>query len=144
MKVSTKGRYALRAMLELAKKYGEKRLSLKELAEAQGISPKYLEHIMSRLLKIGYIKSKRGCLGSYELEREPKEYTVWDILCRTEGPLLLAECYHADHENKCIRCNDCPASPFWMGLEKVMKEYTSKVTLADLIVSEQDGSEIQK
>ena len=93
MKISTKGRYALRLMLDLSNNEQDKFISLKEIAQRQDISIKYLEQIITLLCKVGYLKSLRGSQGGYKLAKSPSEYTVGDILRITEGDLAPVSCY---------------------------------------------------
>jgi len=132
MKVSTKGRYALRLMLELAQHDKDEFVSLKEIAERQEISVKYLEQIITVLCRIGFLKSLRGSQGGYKLAKSPEEYTVGDILRITEGNLAPVACLE-DEINGCLRYNKCKTIDFWQGLYNVVNDYVDSVTLADLL-----------
>lgn len=131
MKISTKGRYALRVMIDLALNNNEKYISLKDIAERQEISNKYLEQIISLLNKAGYLETARGNTGGYKLAKEPKEYTVGDILRATEGD--LAPIYCLTEAGECDRQKGCKTYSFWKGLDDVINEYIDSKTLQDLI-----------
>lgn len=132
MKVSTKGRYALRMMIDLAENSSGQFVALKDVSLRQGISLKYLEQIVTTLGKAGFIKSLRGPFGGYILSRDPAEYTVGAILRATEGPLAPVSCLE-DEENECIRYSHCSTVDFWAGLYDVINVYVDSVTLADLV-----------
>lgn len=132
MKVSTKGRYALRIMIDLAEHGSGEYMRLKDISERQGITLKYLEQIMPMLTKAGYVKSCRGNNGGYLLSKRPEEYIVGDILRAAEGNLEPIPCL-ADTPNQCERYEHCKTLAFWDGLSKVINDYIDKYTLADLI-----------
>ena len=131
MKISTKGRYALRVMIDLATHDNGKYISLKEIAGRQEISNKYLEQIISLLNKAGYLETARGNTGGYKLSKKPKDYTVGDILRANEGD--LAPIYCLTEEGECNKQKDCRTYSFWKGLDNVINEYIDSKTLADLI-----------
>lgn len=131
MKISTKGRYALRVMIDLALNSNEKYISLNDIAKRQEISNKYLEQIISLLNKAGYLLTARGNAGGYKLAKEPKEYNIGDILRATEGDLALIYCLTEDGE--CNKQKDCKTFSFWKGLDNVINEYVNSKTLEDLI-----------
>ena len=131
MKISTKGRYAVRLMLDLALDDGESPIRLKEIAERQGISDKYLEQIISSLKKAGYVKSLRGAQGGYMLAREPKTYTVGTILRLTEGSMKPVACLE-DEPNQCSKAGECVTLRLWKMLDEAMESVLDKVTLQDL------------
>lgn len=131
MKISTKGRYALRVMTDLAINSNGKYISLKDIAKRQEISNKYLEQIISLLNKAGYLETARGYMGGYKLARTPKEYTIGDILRATEGD--LAPIYCLTDEGNCNKKLDCRTYSFWKGLDDVINEYVDSKTLEDLI-----------
>ena len=135
MKVSTKGRYALRIMLDLAMHNSGDLVPLKDIAKRQGITLKYMEQIISPLSKAGFVQSLRGSAGGYRLARNPSEYTVGSILRVLEGPLAPTACLETD-VNECPRVDSCPTISFWNGLNKVINEYVDSVTLADLVWQE--------
>ena len=131
MKISTKGRYALRVMIDLALNSSEKYITSKEIAERQEISNKYLEQIIAMLNKAGYLETARGNMGGYKLAKNPNEYIVGDILKATEGELTPINCL--TEEGKCKRQEECKTHSFWKGLDDVINEYINSKTLEDLI-----------
>ncbi len=131
MRISTKGRYALRIMIDLAVNGNGNYISLKSIADRQGISNKYLEQIISLLNKAGFLEVARGNAGGYRLAREPKEYTVGDILRASEGDLSPVYCL--TEEGECVKKNDCKTYDFWEGLDNVINEYVDSKTLEDLL-----------
>ncbi len=132
MKVSTKGRYALRMLLDLAENQGEGYVSLKDIAERQGISKKYLEQIVPILNKSEILKTNRGYQGGYRLSQSPSKYTVGMILRLTEGSLAPVPCVEHD-PIECERSADCLTLPVWEGLYKVVTEYLDGITLQDIL-----------
>ena len=136
MKVSTKGRYAIRVMLDLAVNDTGEYIPLKEVAERQGITLKYLEQIIILLKRAGYLKSSRGNGGGYKLSTAPEEYGIGDILRTTEGNLSPTVCLE-DEKNMCPRSIECPTLKFWTGLDKVISDYVDNITIKDLM-DEQD------
>ena len=131
MKISTRGRYALRLMLDLAKNQTGEPVSLKDIATRQGISDKYLEQIISVLNKAGYVKSVRGAQGGYILTRKTEEYTVGMILRLTEGSLAPVAC--VEEENCCERMQDCATLYVWRKMNDAINEVVDGITLADLV-----------
>ena len=131
MKISTKGRYALRVMIDLAINNNGKYISLKEISQRQEISNKYLEQIISLLNKAGYLETARGNMGGYRLSKKPSEYKVGDILRATEGDLAPIYCLTEDGE--CDKKSNCKTYSFWQGLDDVINEYIDGKTLEDLI-----------
>ena len=131
MKISTKGRYALRVMIDLAINSNGKYISLKDIAERQEISNKYLEQIISLLNKAGYLETARGHMGGYKLSKPPKDYKIGDILRVTEGDLAPIQCLM--HDSECKRQKECKTYSFWKGLDDVITEYVDSKTLEDLI-----------
>lgn len=130
MKISTKGRYALRVMIDLAVNDKGDYVSLKDIANRQEVSLKYLEQIMAMLNKAGYVKSTRGNNGGYRLAKSPEEYKVGDILRKTEGDLAPIACVGGE---ECGKRENCKTFKFWQGLDNVINEYVDSKTLADLI-----------
>lgn len=130
MKISTKGRYALRVMIDLAINNGEDYISIKDISVRQGISNKYLEQIIAMLNKAGYLKTARGNNGGYKLAKKPKEYVVGDILRATEGDLAPIACVTGE---QCSNKANCKTFSFWKGLDDVINEYVDSKTLEDLI-----------
>lgn len=136
MRISTKGRYAIRLMIDLAEHDDGSLISLRDVAERQGISAKYLEQIVGLLSKAGLLRSGRGPQGGYRLARAPEEYTMGEILRLTEGNLAPVSCLE-DRENQCERCNECATLDFWAGLYAAINQYIDRFTLADLVSTEQ-------
>lgn len=132
MKISTKGRYALRVMLELAKNVEAKPISVKEIAARQEISDKYLEQIISMLNRAGYVKSIRGPQGGYHLTKTPKEYTVGMILRTIEGSLAPVECLEYE-VNTCERKDYCPTLKVWEKLYAAINDVVDNITLQDIL-----------
>jgi len=132
MKISTKGRYALRMLIDLAKNQGDGFVALKDIAERQGISKKYLEQIVPFLNKSDILLTNRGFQGGYRLAKSPDCYTAGEILRLTEGSLSPVACIQQDAV-KCSRSTDCPTLPLWKGLNNVINEYLDSVTLQDLL-----------
>jgi Rrf2 family protein len=132
MKISTKGRYALRMMLDLAEHQGDGFIALKDIAERQDISKKYLEQIIPVLNHGGILLTNRGYQGGYRLARTPHQYTVGEILRLTEGSLSPVACLD-QQPNQCARCGECATLPVWQGLEKIVNEYLDGITLQDIL-----------
>jgi len=132
VKVSTRGRYALRLMIDLAENNTGDYISLKDISARQEISTKYLEQIVTQLSKAGFLKSVRGPQGGYMLAKDPKKYSVGSILRITEGSLSPISCIE-DKPNQCSRCAGCPTVDFWQGLNQTINDYVDKYTLDDLI-----------
>lgn len=132
MKISTKGRYALRLMLDLAQNHSGEYMPLKEVAQRQNIPVKYLEQIVTLLSRAGYIKSVRGNSGGYKLSKSAQEYRVGDILRVAEGSLVPVACL-TDSPNQCPRYKECLTLPLWEGLNKTINDYVDRFTLADLL-----------
>ncbi len=131
MKISTKGRYALRIMIDLAINSNGKFISLKDIAQRQDISNKYLEQIISLLNKAGFLETARGYTGGYKLAKNPKDYKIGDILRASEGDLAPIYCLTGAEE--CDKQKDCKTYSFWKGLDNVINEYIDSKTLEDLI-----------
>lgn len=136
MKISTKGRYALRLMIDLVQNQGEGYITLKEISARQDVTVRYLELIIAVLLKAGFVQSFRGKSGGYRLTRLPREYTAGAILKLTEGDLFPVSCMGAE-ENPCPRAPHCQTLPFWEGLYQVIENYLESVTLEDLAAQQQ-------
>ena len=131
MKISTKGRYALRMMVDIAQQGRECPVALREIAQRQGISVKYLEQIAAVLTRAGYLKSVRGAQGGYILTREPKEYTAGEILRLTEGNLAPVECLEAE-KNLCPWAEHCTTLRLWEELNQAVRQVVDGRTLEDL------------
>ncbi|MDF2540215.1 MAG: transcriptional regulator, BadM/Rrf2 family [Herbinix sp.] len=130
MKISTKGRYALRLMLDLALNNTGEYITIKSIATRQEISEKYLEQIISLLNRAGYVKSVRGAQGGYKLAMNPEEYTVGMILRLTEGSLAPVDCLDNDD---CSRNNGCVTREIWIELYDAIRSVVDRITLQDLI-----------
>ena len=139
MKVSTKGRYALRLMIDLAQNQDEGRQSLTSISKRQNISLKYLEQLVRLYNKAGYIKRTRGAQGGYELAKPASEYIIGDILRVAEGPLAPTSCLSTP-TNECAHYEKCSTIHFWEGLRDVINNYVDSVTLADLV--DQNGQHV--
>lgn len=135
MKVSTKGRYALRLMLDLAMQKPEVPIRLKDVAARQEISVKYLESIAGVLTKAGYIRSLRGPQGGYLLRYSPDQYKVGDILRLTEGSMVPVECLETKGK-RCQRSENCTTLRLWKELDQAVKNVIDHYTLADLVTWE--------
>lgn len=132
MLVSTKGRYALRIMLELGKYDPKQYISLPLIAEKQEVSEKYLESIVSVLVKGGLVEGLRGKNGGYRLSRPMQEYSVGEILRLTEGSLAPVACLE-NEKNTCPRAAACSTLPMWERLDELINSYLDSVTLSDLL-----------
>lgn len=132
MKISTKGRYAMRMLLDLAIHHEEGFVSLKEIAERQNISKKYLEQIVPLLNKSGILKTNRGNKGGYMLTCNAADITVGDILRATEGTLAPVACLEFE-PNECPRAAECSTLYVWEGLYKSITSYLDGITLQDII-----------
>ena len=132
MMVSTKGRYALRVMIDLAEHDDGRFIPLKEIAARQGISEKYLESIISVLVKAGLVEGQRGKGGGYRLSRELKDYSVGEILRLSEGSLAPVACLDGG-ANSCPRAEKCQTLPMWEKLDDLINGYLDSVSLADLL-----------
>ena len=130
MKISTKGRYALRIMIDIAKNCENDYVSIKSISERQNISNKYIEQIVSKLVKSNLLLTSRGHTGGYKLSRKPSEYKVGEILRVAEGDLNVIDCVH-DYD--CPRKNECTLYYFWKGLDSVIREYADSYTLEELL-----------
>ncbi len=132
MMISTKGRYALRIMIDLAMHENGEFVSLKDVAEKNDISMKYLEIIVSSLNKGKMLESQRGKAGGYRLARKPEEYTVASILKLMEGSLAPVNCLEGDNKG-CEKAEHCTTLPLWSKLDQIIEEYLESVTLKDLM-----------
>lgn len=140
MIVSTKGRYALRVMIDLAEHQAERYVPLKEVAARQDISEKYLENILKVLVQNGFLEGLRGKGGGYRLTRSPDQYTVAEILLLTEGSLAPVSCL-TPGAPACERMANCRTYTMWKGLNDLIADYFGKITLADLAAPEQEGND---
>lgn len=140
MLISTKGRYALRVMVDLAEHPNEGFIPLKVIANRQEISEKYLENIIKLLVKAKFLNGLRGKGGGYRLTRVPEEYTVGAILQLTEDSLAPVVCLE-ENAAVCSRMAECRTLSLWQGLDKVIRDYLNSVTLADLMRRDDPGTD---
>ena len=136
MKISTKGRYALRLLVDLAQHEDNGFITLKDIASRQNISKKYLEQIVPVLNKANIVQSNRGFQGGYRLAKHPQEITVYDVLTATEGSLSSVACLDAP-TNTCPRKQDCTTLFVWEGLNQVINNYLKSISLLDILNHEQ-------
>ena len=132
MLISTKGRYALRVMVDLALHKDGNYIPLNDIAERQNISEKYLEGIVAALSRSGFLQTQRGRGGGYRLARRPEEYAVGDILRAAEGSIAPVSCVKSG-ETECPNADNCLTLPLWKELDRVMNDYLDSITLANLI-----------
>lgn len=132
MILSTKGRYGLKMMFELAKKHGSGTMSLKDIAKKQELSETYLEQLISHLRKAGLVNSIRGAQGGYELSRAPAEISVGEIIRTLEGPLAPSDCV-LDGEPECTRADCCVTRPIWERIMESINSVIDSITLQDMI-----------
>lgn len=132
MKISTKGRYALRMLIDLAEHQNNEYIALKDIAARQNISKKYLEQIIPILNRADILIANRGYQGGYKLAKSPDKYTVGDILRLTEGSLSPVACLDQNPIN-CSKSADCQTLPIWRGLKKVICDYLDGITLQDIL-----------
>lgn len=132
MKISTKGRYALRLMIDIAMHEGGEPIRIKDISKRQEVSEKYLEQIIAILNKAGYVRSVRGPRGGYLLARQPKDYTAGMILRLTEGSMAPVSCLEFE-ENDCTRQEQCATLELWKRLDTAIREVVDSVTLEDLV-----------
>ena len=140
MKISTKGRYALRLMIDLAQHDAGGYIPLRDISKRQQISAKYLEQIVVQLSRAGFVISTRGAQGGYQLARHPSEYTVGDILRLTEDSLAPVTCL-GPGAAPCAKAAECRTRSLWQGLDKVIRDYLDSVTVADLMASGGAGND---
>ena len=140
MLISTKGRYALRVMVDLAEHREEGYIPLKAVAQRQDISEKYLEAIIKLLVRAGLLSGLRGKGGGYKLTKDPAQYTVGDILRLTEDSLAPVACLGLGAA-PCVKAAECRTRSLWQGLDKVIRDYLDSVTVADLMASGGAGND---
>jgi Rrf2 family protein len=131
MRLSTRTRYAIRAIIEMAENYGKGPLQLKSIAQHQDISVKYLEQIVATLKTGGFIKSMRGAKGGYILAKPPNRIKLIDVFDYLEGPISTVEC--VENEDYCVRSADCVARQLWQQVNDAIKDVLSSITLQDLV-----------
>ena len=135
MMISSRGRYALRVLTDLAENGGSGYIAMREVAERQGISLKYVEKIMPLLVSSHMVEGIHGKGGGYRLTRKPSEYSIGEILRLTEGGLAPVSCLE-DGSEGCVRTEKCRAFPIWNELNDLINDYLDRKTLADLMVRE--------
>lgn len=140
MLISTRGRYALRVMIDLAEHRSEDYVPLKEIAQRQELSEKYLESIIKLLVKENLLRGLRGKGGGYKLTRSPDLYTVGSILRLTEGTLSPVTCLEEGAVH-CGRMAECRTLPVWQGLDKAIYDYLESYTIADLMRADEPGND---
>jgi Rrf2 family protein len=141
MKLSTKGKYGVRAVFEIARHYGKGPITIKEIAERQGISFSYLEQILHKLGKAGVIESVRGPAGGYLLSRRPAELTIGDIVRTLEGPIALSHCLEPGESGDCNQADDCVARMVWAKVGAKIEEALDSISFDDLLKQRQDRKE---
>ena len=132
MKISTKGRYALRVLIDLAEHKDDGFVALRDIALRQDISKKYLEQIIPILNRSGILLTNRGHQGGYKLAKAPSEIIIGEVLRNTEGSLAPVSCLEQS-PNQCKRCHECVTLPIWVGLERVVNQYLDGITLNDIL-----------
>lgn len=144
MKLTTKSRYGVRAIFDIAYHAGGLPAQIKDISDRQRISPRYLEQIFQKLKKVGILGSKRGPKGGYFLLKEPKDITVYDIISSTEGPIELVFCVGEDEEGEtctALECNlkdGCVASPLWKDMGDKIANIFRETTIQDLCKKAED------
>ncbi len=133
MKLSTKGKYGVRAVFEVAKRFGQGPITIKEIAERQGISFSYLEQILNRLGRAGVIESVRGPGGGYLLGGKPAELTVGDVVRALEGPIALSHCLEPGESGECTQADDCVARMVWAKVGAKIEEALDSISFDDLL-----------
>jgi len=134
MKLSTRGRYACRALIELAREYGKGTIPIDRIAEKQSISKRYLEHIFARLREAGIVTGTRGSKGGYVLNRDPSEITAGEVVRAVEGPLGPVHC--VDDPTYCDKVGQCATHNLWKLAAKALNELLDRYTVADLLAEE--------
>lgn len=132
MKISTKGHYGVQAMFDLAQHFGEGPISLKSVAERQGLSEHYLEQLIAGLRKAGLVKSVRGAQGGYILSRDPAEIKVGDIIRVLEGPIAPVECVNEEDAEQCMKADFCITKNVWEKVKDSIVEVVDSISLADM------------
>lgn len=133
MRISTKGRYALRMLVDLAEHQNDGYVALKDIAKRQNISKKYLEQIVPVFNKSNILRTNRGFQGGYRLAVEPSKCTVGEVIRLTEGTVSPLACIDDDGEVNCERCNECPTLFVWQGLKDVVSNYLDSITIQDIL-----------
>ncbi|MBQ7202416.1 MAG: Rrf2 family transcriptional regulator [Eubacterium sp.] len=140
MKISTKGRYAVRMLVDLAEHQQNGYVALKDIAARQEISKKYLEQIVAILNRPGFLQTNRGQNGGYRLAKPADRYTVGDILRITEGGIAPVACLE-DEVNHCEKAKNCATLPVWAELNRIISEYLDSVTIQDILDKQRESYE---
>jgi len=140
MKLSTRSRYGLRAVLELALEYGNGPIQIRTIADREDISSKYLEQLMSTMKSYGLVRSVRGPKGGYLLGKAPSEIKLSDVFAALEGPMVTTEC--VEHPEFCVRCTDCATRQVWAQLQSAVLSVLDSQTLQDLVDKSQKGDNV--
>ncbi|AQQ72344.1 Cysteine metabolism repressor [Limihaloglobus sulfuriphilus] len=142
MKLSTRSRYGIRGMLELAISYGKGPVQIKSIADVEGISVKYLEQLISQLKAAGLVRSVRGPKGGYILAEEPAKITLFKVFQVLEGPVIPLECLDESGGGSCDRVAECILRPVWKDLRDAVKGVLTKVTFQDLVDKVNSGEQL--
>ena len=140
MLISTKGRYALRVLVDMAENQTGEYIPLKEIAQRQEISEKYLENIVKSLVKAGILEGVRGKGGGYRMSKSPDRFTVGEVLRLCEGTLSPVSCLGED-ARPCSRMARCRTLPLWKGLDRLIRDYLENYTIADLVQRDEPGND---
>lgn len=133
MKLSTRGQYGVKAMFDLALHYGSEPISLKNIAERQGISEYYLEQLIAVLRRKNLVKSIRGAQGGYVLSREPSKITVGEILNVLEGPIEITDCIADGEKVECTKANYCATRLIWVKIKNAINDVVNSISLSDMV-----------
>jgi Rrf2 family transcriptional regulator, cysteine metabolism repressor len=138
MKLSTKGKYGVRAVFEIARHFGKGPITIKAISERQGISFSYLEQILHKLGKAGLIESVRGPAGGYLLRRKPQDLTIGDIVRVLEGPIALSHCLEPGESGDCYQTDDCVARMVWVEVGEKIEEALDSISFQDLLQNQKE------
>ncbi|MCS7283418.1 MAG: Rrf2 family transcriptional regulator [Anaerolineae bacterium] len=141
MRLSTRGRYAVRAMLDLALHQGEGLVPRAAIARRQGLSPTYIAHLFRRLERAGLVEGVKGPGGGYRLRRHPAEISVGEIIRVVEGPIALVHCVTPEGQKRCRRAADCVTRGLWREVSEALAEMLDRVTLQDLCARAEERKE---
>jgi len=138
MKLSTKGKYGVRAVFEIARHYGKGPITIKAISDRQGISFSYLEQILHKLGKAGMVESVRGPAGGYLLGRKPQDLTIGDIVRVLEGPIALSHCLEPGESGDCYQADDCMARMVWSKVGAKIEEALDSISFQDLLLNQKE------
>jgi Rrf2 family protein len=141
MRLSTKGRYGTRAIIEIAKEYGGRPVKRRDIVEAQGIPDSYLENILIALKAAGLVRTIRGAHGGYQLAKDPTEITILDVVQALEGSIAPVHCLE-EYREVCRRSKHCPTQSIWNEMYEAMEEVLKKYTLEEVLLREQEPAQI--